>query len=201
MHRPTNDHWTAVKRILRYLSGTQTQGVFYHATNNPSLHAFTDADWAGNKDDYTSTGAYIVYIGCHPVAWSSKKQTGVARSSTEAEYRSLANTAAEVSWITALLMELGIKVSTTPTIYFDNIGANYLAANPVFHSRMKHIALDYYFVRGYIQSGQLRVSHINSADQLADALTKPLPHARFDNLTVKAGLFSRLSVLRRRDKI
>lgn len=201
MHRPTNDHWTAVKRILRYLSGTQTRGVFYHATNNPSLHAFTDADWAGNKDDYTSTGAYIVYIGRHPVAWSSKKQTGVARSSTEAEYRSLANTAAEVSWITALLMELGIKVSTTPTIYCDNIGANYLAANPVFHSRMKHIALDYHFVRGYIQSGQLRVSHINSADQLADALTKPLPHARFDNLTVKAGLFSRLSVLRRRDKI
>ncbi|KAL0837105.1 hypothetical protein Bca101_088995 [Brassica carinata] len=63
MHRPTNEHWTAVKRILRYLSGTQNRGVFFHANNTPTLHAFTDADWAGNKDDYTSTGAYIVYMG------------------------------------------------------------------------------------------------------------------------------------------
>ena len=162
MHRPTNEHWTAVKRILRYLSGTQNRGVFFHANNTPTLHAFTDADWAGNKDDYTSTGAYIVYVGRHPVAWSSKKQTGVARSSTEAEYRSLANTAAEVSWTIALLMELGITVPTTPTIYCDNIGANYLAANPVFHSRMKHIALDYHFVRVHSKWHTARLSYQHS---------------------------------------
>lgn len=73
-------------------------------------------------------------------------------------------------------------------IYYDNIGATYLAANPVFHSRMKHIALDYHFVRQFVQSGELRVSHIASADQLADALTKPLPRSRFDSLCVKIGL-------------
>lgn len=191
MHKPTTDHWNAVKRILRYLAGTMTRGITLKARNKPILHAFTDADWAGNKDDYTSTGAYIVYFGSHPIAWSSKKQTGAARSSTEAEYRSLASTTAEVCWVQSLLTEMGVRSSTQPVIYCDNVGATYLAANPVFHSRMKHIALDYHFVRHYIQTGQLRVSHISSDDQLADALTKPLPRARFESLAVKIGLSSR----------
>ncbi|CAA7036575.1 unnamed protein product [Microthlaspi erraticum] len=188
MHRPTNTHWSAAKRILRYLSGTKSQGIFFSATNKPDLHAFTDADLAGNKDDYTSTSAYIVYLDSHPVAWSSKKQTSVARSSTEAEYRALAATTVEICWISSLLTELGITGSSKPVIYCDNIGATYLAANPVFHSRMKHIALDYHFVRQFVQNGQLRVTHVSSEDQLADALTKPLPRARFQLLSIKIGI-------------
>lgn len=164
--------------------------MYYSATNTLSIHAYTDADWAGNKDDYTSTGAYIVYYGRHPISWSSKKQTGVARSSTEAEYRSLASTTAELCWTLSLslMSELGLKTTQTPAIYCDNIGVTYLAANPVFHSRMKHLALDYHFVRHQVQTGQLRVSHVSSADQLADAITKPLPRHRFETLNVKIGL-------------
>ncbi|CAA7042096.1 unnamed protein product [Microthlaspi erraticum] len=188
MHRPTNEHWKAVKRVLRYLSGTKSHDIFLHANNKPDLHAFTDADWAGNKDDYTSTSVYVVYLGSHPVAWSSKKQTGVARSSTEAEYRALAASTSEICWISSLLSELGLSSSSKPVIYCDNIGTTYLAANPVFHSRMKHIALDFHFVRQFVQSGQLRVTHVTSADQLADALTKPLPRSRFQTLSVKIGL-------------
>ena len=69
-----------------------------------------------------------------------EKQTGVARSSIEAEYRSISSTAAVVCWLISLLAELGLRSSTKPTIYCDNIGATYLAANLVFHSRMKHLA-------------------------------------------------------------
>lgn len=188
MHQPTTDHWTAVKRILRYLAGTSSHGLFFSRNNPPSLHAFTDADWAGDKDDYMSTGAHIVYYGSHPIAWSSKKQSGVARSSTEAEYRSVANTTAEVIWIKSLLAELGISTSSPPAIYCDNKGATYLCANPMFHSRMKHLALDYHFVRNHVQAANIRVSHIHSSDQLADALTKPLPRPRFASLCVKIGL-------------
>ncbi|WZZ19965.1 hypothetical protein YC2023_121352 [Brassica napus] len=188
MHKPSDEHWNGVKRILRYLAGTMTTGIFLHKHNTPSLHAYTDADWAGNKDDYTSTGAYIVYYGKHPIAWSSKKQTTVARSSTEAEYRSIASTASEVSWVISLITELGLKQLTTPAIYCDNIGATYLAANPVFHSRMKHLALDYHFVRNLVQAGRIRVSHVTSADQLADALTKPLPRGKHQSLCNKIGL-------------
>ena len=132
MHRPTTEHWTAVKRILRYLAGTQKHGLFFRSHNKLDLHAFTDVDWEGNKDDYTSTSAYVVYLGGHPIAWSSKKQTGVARSSAEAEYRALVSTTTELCWISSLLMELGIKVTSQPVIYCDNIGATYLEANSFF---------------------------------------------------------------------
>ena len=188
MHCPTDEHWQAAKRVLRYLSGTRDQGIFLRSNNTLSLHAYSDADWAGNRDDYTSTGAYIVYLGSHPIVWSSKKQKTPACSSTEAEYRSVADTAAELCWVAHLMTELGISTSSQPVIYCDNVGATYLAANPVFHSRMKHVALDYHFVRQLVQSRLLRVTHVSSRDQLADALTKPLPRPRLEDLNSKIGL-------------
>lgn len=188
MHRPTDLHLQAAKRVLRYLAGTSTHGVFFSAKNSLTLHAFSDADWAGDSDDYISTNAFIIYLGSHPISWSAKKQKSVARSSTEAEYRSVANTASELRWICNLLTEMGITLPATPVIYYDNVGATFLCANPVFHSRMKHVALDYHFIRGQIQNGILRVAHVNTKDQLADALTKPLHRSRFTELRDKIGV-------------
>lgn len=191
MHKPTTTHWTAAKRVLRYLAGTYTAGIFLSRHSNMSLHAYSDADWAGDKDDYTSTGAYVVFLGQHPISWSAKKQTGVARSSTEAEYRAVSATASEVKWLFSLLREVGVKIDSVPTIYCDNIGATYLSANPVFHSRMKHLALDYHFIREQVQNGTLRVTHVSTKDQLADGLTKPLPRTRFGMLFTKIGITQR----------
>ena len=188
MHSPTTDHWLAVKRILRYLAGTSDHGIFLRRGNTMSLHAYSDADWAGDSDDYISTNGYVVYLGRHPIAWSSKKQRSIARSSTEAEYRSVANTSTEISWICSLLQELGVKLPRAPVIYCDNVGATYLCANPVFHSRMKHVALDYHYIRNQVQSGALRVVHVSTKDQVADALTKPLPRAAFNNFANKIGV-------------
>ena len=159
MHKPTVDHWQAAKCVLRYLAGTSSHGIFIHKNSSFLLHAFSDADWAGDTDDFVSTNGYIIYLGKNPVCWSSKKQTGVARSSTEAEYRAVANTASEVTWLCSLLSELHLQLSVPPVIYCDNIGATYLCANPIFHSRIKHIVLDYHFTRNMIQAGQLRVQH------------------------------------------
>lgn len=185
MHRPTDDHWQAVKRVLRYLAGTQSHGIFLSSRSPITLNAFSDADWAGDVDDFVSKNAYILYLGTTPVACSSKKQTEVARSSTEAEYRSVANTAAELSWVCSLLTELGVTLPLKPVIYCDNVGANYLSANPVFHSRMKHLALDFHFVRQNVQSGALWVAHVSTRD---DALTKPLSRVRYNELIPKIGV-------------
>ncbi|XP_019090996.1 PREDICTED: uncharacterized protein LOC109128647 [Camelina sativa] len=188
MHKPTSDHWQAAKRILRYLAGTRSLGIFLRRDAPLTIHAFSDADWGCDKGTYVSTNAYIIYFGGSPVSWSSKKQRSVSRSSTEAEYRAVANTASELRWICHLLTELGITLPMVPVIYCDNIGATYLCANPVFHSKMKHVALDYHFVREHIQSGMLRVTHVSTIDQLADALTKPLAGPRFHEINNKIGV-------------
>lgn len=188
MHKPTDEHWQGAKRVLRYLAGTPSHGLFLQRHSPMTLHGFSDADWAGDTHDYVSTNAYVVYLGSNPISWSSKKQNGGARSSTGAEYRAVANITSEMNWITSLLTELGYKPPAVPVVYCDNIGATYLCANPVFHSRMKHIALDYHFVRTQIQAGVLRVSHVTTRDQLADALTKPLPRQHFQLTRIKLGV-------------
>ena len=188
MHCPTTNHWQAVRRVLRYLSGTLNHGIYLQKQKLPTLHAFSDADWTGYSDDYVSTNAYIIFLGSQPISWTTKKQKGVVRSSTGSEYRAVANIASEIRWIASLLLELGVPIPTVPTVYCDNIGATYLCANPVFHTRMKHIAIDYHFVRGQIQNGFLRVTHVSTKDQLANGLTKPLARAPFQLSRSKIGV-------------
>ncbi|GJR82519.1 retrovirus-related pol polyprotein from transposon RE2 [Tanacetum coccineum] len=140
-----------------------------------------------------STTAYILYLGSNIISWKSAKQKSVSHSSTEAEYKALANAAVELAWVENLLTELGLTLPAPPRLYCDNIGAN-----PVYHSRMKHVALDYHFVREKVAVGSLRVHHINSVDQLADALTKPLSRAPFLSLRSKIGVSDGSFILRGR---
>ena len=99
----------------------------------------------------------------------------MSRSSTEAEYKSLANATAEVMWIQKLLEELGIPHPCAARLWCDNIGATYLSANTVFHARTKHIEIDYHFVRERVAAKLLDIRFISTADQLADGFTKALP--------------------------
>jgi len=140
VQNPRTVHWTALKRVLRYLAGSCKKSVFISTTAPLNLHAYSDADWAGDKVDYISTTGYLLYLCSTPISWSSRKQRSVARSSTEVEYEALANTASELLWVLSLLTELGHTPKANLVIYCDNLGATHLSANLVFHSRMKHIA-------------------------------------------------------------
>jgi len=198
MQKPTTTHLTALKRILCYLKGTIFHGLLLQKPATSSLIAYSDADWAGNKDEYTSTSTHLVYFGSNLISWKSSKQRAVTRSSTEAEYRALANTAAEISWINSLLNELGVSSSSTPTILCDNLSATYLTQNPVYHTRMKHISIDIHFVRDLVQQGKLKIQHVSTTDQLADCLTKPLSKARHHYLRNKIGVSDGTPTLRGR---
>lgn len=89
MHKPTETHWISLKRVLRYLKGTISHGLFLPRCSNLSLRAFTDADWAGDVDDCSSTSAYVILLGDCLISWKFIKQRTVAKSSTEAEYCAL----------------------------------------------------------------------------------------------------------------
>lgn len=145
MHSPTMGHFVAVKHIMRYVKGTFTNGLHFNYSSF-TLIAYTDSNWASDPTDRRSTSGYCINLGSNLISWSSKKQSTVSRSSTEAEYRSLAHTAAEVTWLQMLLTDFSIPQSSPPVIWCDNQSALSLAANPVFHSRSKHIEVDCHFV-------------------------------------------------------
>ncbi|PNY18109.1 retrovirus-related Pol polyprotein from transposon TNT 1-94 [Trifolium pratense] len=191
MAHPLESHWKAVKRILRYLKGTLSHGLLLNPSSaGPpfSLRAYSDADWATDHDDRRSTSGSCIYFGPNLVSWGSKKQPLVARSSTEAEYRSMANTTADLLWIQSLLRELQVPF-LTPTLLCDNLSAVSLAHNPVLHSKTKHLELDIHFVREKVISKKLNVLHIPAGYQLADPLTKPLSPASFASLRSKLKVF------------
>lgn len=137
----------------------------------------------------------VVFLGRNPLTWSSNKLRFLSQSSTEEEYKDVASTTAELLWLRNLLQEMDVIVPHTLVIYCDNLGATHLIANTVFHSRMKHLALAYHFIREQVQARNIRVTHVSTGDQLADVLTKPLAQRYFDLLLYKTGLSIQLSVL------
>jgi histone deacetylase 1/2 len=96
LHAPTTSHWSAVKRILRYVKDTVNIGIMFQLSSSTLLSAFLDADWAGSLEDRRSTGRFAIFVGSNLVSWSSRKQETVSRSSTEVEYKALANATAEL---------------------------------------------------------------------------------------------------------
>ena len=111
------------------------------------VSVFSNADWVGSLDDRKSTRGFAVFLGDNLVSWSARKQATVCRSSTEAEYKSMANATTKLIWLELLLAELGVKLSQPPCLWCDNLGATYLYANPVFRAKAKHIEIDFHFVR------------------------------------------------------
>ncbi|GKC78763.1 ribonuclease H-like domain-containing protein [Tanacetum coccineum] len=139
MHDPREPHFSALKRILRYVRGTLTSGLQLYSSITSSLVAYSDADWAGCPTIRRSTSGYCVFLGNNLLSWSSKRQFTLSRSSAEAEYRGVANAVAETCWLRNLLRELHTPLSTATIVYCDNVSAVYLSSNPVQHQRMKHI--------------------------------------------------------------
>uniref|UniRef100_A0A2N9I8W4 Integrase catalytic domain-containing protein n=1 Tax=Fagus sylvatica TaxID=28930 RepID=A0A2N9I8W4_FAGSY len=190
MSAPRSTHYAAVLRILRYLKGTLFHGLHFSAQSPLTLRAYSDADWAGDPTDRRSTTGYCFLLGSSLISWRSKKQSVVARSSTEAEYRALADTTSELLWLRWLLQDLGVSTSSATPIYCDNRSAIQIARNDVFHERTKHIEIDCHLVRHHLLQGSLQLVSVSSHDQLADIFTKSHPTGRFRDLVSKLQLVS-----------
>ena len=171
-------------------SGTIFDGLHFSSYSSLTLQAYSDADWAGDPTDRRSTTGYCFLLGDSFISSRSKKQTVVARSSTEAEYRALAATTAKLIWLHWLLQDLGVDCSTTTKLHCDNRSAIQIAHNDAFHERSKHIEIDCHFIRHHLLQGTLTLQSASSQDQLVDIFTKPLPPGNFGALASKLKMVS-----------
>nr|KYP74866.1 Retrovirus-related Pol polyprotein from transposon TNT 1-94 [Cajanus cajan] len=168
MHDPRKPHMDAVERILRYLKSAPGKGLLFSNHGHLKVEGYTDADWAGSKNDRRSTAGYLTFVGGNLVTWRSKKQEVVARSSAEAEFRGMAIGICELLWIKNLLKDIGYEMK----LYCDNKSAIQIANNLVKHDRTKHVEIDRHFIKEKIEGGIIAFPFVKSEQQLADMLTK-----------------------------
>lgn len=143
------------KRVLRYLVGSVNQGILLANQAQAQLTAYCDSDWGGCPNTRRSTLGFYLLLGKSPISWKSKRQYVVARSTAEAEYRSLAFTVCEVLWIKQLLKDLGIKHVSSTLVKCDNQAALAIVANPVQHEKTKHVEIDCHFIRDTTKGGAI----------------------------------------------
>ncbi|XP_062086387.1 uncharacterized mitochondrial protein AtMg00810-like [Humulus lupulus] len=175
MATPHTTHLQDAHHLLRYFKGRPGQGLLYSSSSS-SLHlrGFSDSDWASCSVTRRSTTGFCIFLGDCLVSWCTKKQPKISKSSVEAEYRVLASTASEITWIQYLFKDLQILSSTLAFIYYGNQLAIHIANNPTFHDRTKHIELDCHFIRDKVKNYSIRLIPVSSRLQLANALTKEL---------------------------
>ncbi|RVW56555.1 Retrovirus-related Pol polyprotein from transposon RE1 [Vitis vinifera] len=190
MNNPTEKHMIAVIRILRYLKMTPGKGLFFQRTTNKEIEIFSDADWAGSVTDRRSTSGYCSFVWGNLVTWRSKKQSVVARSSADAEFRAMAQGICEGIWLNRLLEELRVPLKHPMVLYCDNQAAISIAKNPVHHDRTKHVEIDRHFIKEKIEEGVFKVSYTPTNCQTADILTKALARVNFEDLTEKLGMIN-----------
>jgi hypothetical protein len=184
---PKESHMSAVKRILRYLKKSPSLGLWYPLNSGFDLLAYTDSDYGGCQVDRKSTSGSCQFLGGKLVSWSSKKQNCVSTSTAEAEYVAAASCCSQALWMQTQLRDYGYTFNKIP-ILCDNKSAIAISANPVQHSKTKHIDIRYHFLKHHVEEGNVEMYFVNTQFQLADLFTKALDEKRFNFLVEKIGM-------------
>ncbi|XP_028064838.1 uncharacterized protein LOC114267942 [Camellia sinensis] len=142
---PRSPHWAALVQILHYLRGIIFQDLLLFSTSSLDLVAYANSNWVGGVTHRKSISGFYIFLGDSLISWKSKKQTAVARSTVEAEYRAIAHATAEIVWLRCLLTNLDVPQSFLTSLYCDNRSAIQIAHDTVFHERTKHIEIDCHF--------------------------------------------------------
>lgn len=180
---PRNIHWTAMKRIMRYLNGTSDYGLLYQRKPTaPILTGFCDADYGGDLDTRRSRSGYIFQFGSGLIAWTSQSQKCTTQSTTEAEYIAACIATKEAVWLRRLLHSIGYPQKAPTPLFGDNQSAIRLVKNPEYHKRTKHIDIQYHYIREKFEAGEIDITYIHTTQQIADIMTKPLPRDKFELL-------------------
>ncbi|BES98060.1 Hydra magnipapillata [Nesidiocoris tenuis] len=185
----SKEHWSAVKRVFRYVQGTQNYALTYSRSEKSELQGYVDADWGSCVEDRRSYTGYVFLYAGGAISWEARKQKTVALSSTEAEYMAMTEATKEAICLKNLLADLNvIKPEEPVSLKNDNRGAQELARNPVYHSRTKHIDIRHHFVREAVEEKKIVLQHTPTEEMTADILTKALPGPRHTLLLSSLGL-------------
>jgi len=190
--QPINDHYTAAKRVMRYLAGTIEIGMVFGPSHihDGTLQAYSDSSWHDNTNNSRSIAGYLFKLANRPVSWRSKQEPIVAILSTEAEYIAVSEAYKEAIYLKDLLWELGYNKGDIGTIKMDldNKLAINLAENPAMYPKTKHIRLRYHKVRELVQSKDIAINWIPTEKMAADPLTKPITAASLGHTLQLLGL-------------
>ncbi len=189
VEHPTHNLWVAVKRVLRYISGTRDLGIEYSTSESLSPVGFSDSDWGGCKINRKSTTGYAFTMAGGAISWKSKKQGCVAQSSSEAEYMALSSAVKEAIWLSKIFDLTTSQSDTNPiAIFVDNQAAIKMSKNDTSSTRTKHIDIQYHFVRDALRKHLFTIVYCPTNDMAADILTKPLQRVLQERFRLALGL-------------
>ena len=176
---PTDRDWTEAKRTLKYLKGTKDLRM-HLGGGDGNLECFVDADWAGNEGDRKSNSGLIIKFGGGVVSWTTRKQTCVALSSTEAEFVALAEGCQELLWMKKLLNDLSEDNQESVVVWEDNQSCIKMVESDRVERRSKHIDTKYAFTKDLHQRGVIDIRYLPTDAMVADAMTKPLDRTKLE---------------------
>lgn len=184
---PGHGHWAAVKRIMRYIKGSLNKKLVYYRVGN-SLAGYCDADWASDLDERKSTTGYIFTFQSGAISWSSKRQSTIALSSTEAEFMAMVSAIQECNWLKRLEIELVPNAEISMVLNCDNKSAILIAKNNSYSSRTKHVEIKTKFIQEKINDGRIQLEYVPTNQNIADVFTKGVVNSKHHTLIEYLGL-------------
>jgi len=194
VQQPTEVHWNAAMKVLKYLAGTINYGLFYAGGGYSArdsvfvklqLNVYTDASWADTFDRKSTSGMLITittpdgnYLG-HPISYYSRRQSCVALSSTESEYIAMSSATQTVTWLRRLLSQLGFLREGPTVVHEDNQASIHIAYAEGLSQRTKHIDVRHHYIRQKVADNTVYIVHLSTDEMLADFFTKPLEGSKF----------------------
>ena len=187
MHITRRTHYQAALRILRYLKGTICLGLTFK--KQVSWISFINSNYGGSLVDRRYKTGYCTLLGGNLVTWRSKKEGVVSKSNNEAEFHALSSDIDEVLWIRRILKELKIPLEGLIKIFCDNKSTIYIACDPMYHNGIKHVDIDWFYIKEKVEEKIICTDYVPFAEQCADTLTA-LPDKNFTKLVSKLGMRS-----------
>ncbi|CAN6485003.1 unnamed protein product [Victoria cruziana] len=190
LSNPGKDHWKAVKRVMRYLQGSNDNMLIYRKSDDLEILGYSDSDFAGCQDSRRSTSGYVFTLAGGAISWKSIKQTLVATSTMAAEYIAYYETSNQALWLRNFVAGLRImtRIERPLRLLCDSNSAVQFSNNNRSLSKSKHIDIKYLVVKERIQNGQVSLEHIGTDFMIVDPLTKGLPPNVFHKHIASTGV-------------